>query len=117
MGRMATNSDRWVSVAAARQAQSRHVRHEAAAGLAAGVLSFAFVLAWSLPEGDSPLRIAALEGIALALGASISVWVQHVKTLPGELRKGLTPTAWGLLRFARGVALLGALATLVYYWG
>lgn len=107
------NSNRWVSVAAARDAQRRHVRHEAASGLLAGLLCFAFVMAWGLAEtGWKPVVLVAL---ALGLGASVSVWMQHVRSLPGELRAGLTPTAAGLLTFARAMALCAAVVLALCY--
>lgn len=109
------NPERWVSVAAARDAQRRHVRHEAASGLLAGLLCFAFVLAWGLSE--TAWKAAILIALALGLGASVSVWMQHVRTLPGEMRDGLTPTAAGLLTFARAMALCAALVlALSYSW-
>lgn len=107
------NSDRWVSVAAARDAQRRHVRHEAASGLLAGLLCFAFVMAWGL--ADTAWKDVILVALGLGLGASVSVWMQHVRNLPGELREGLTPTAAGLLVFARAMALCAALVLALFY--
>lgn len=111
---MTNPSEVWVSVAAARETRARHVRHEAAAGLLAGLLSFLLVFVWNLREGLG--QTVLLSGLALALGASISVWVQHVRTQPGELRHGLSPTANGLLRYARCITVLALLLALVYFW-
>lgn len=107
------SSDRWVSVAAARDAQRRHVRHEALSGLLAGLFCFAWVFAWRVVETSWLLVVVV--GLALGVGASVSVWIQHVRTLPGELRNGLTPTAAGLLNFARAMALCAAVVLALAY--
>lgn len=106
-------SERWVSVAEARRAQVRHVRSEALAGLLAGLSSFALVVVWGAP--DSAWRAPLGQSLALALGASLSVWVQHVRTRPGQLVGGLSPTGAGLVRFARAVSLAGAAGLALLY--
>jgi len=107
--------DRWVPPKHVQEARRRRRRAEGLAGLTAGLLCFALVALFSHPDGG-PQRLLALAAVVLALGASLTISQQHMRSssLPGP-PDGLEPTAQALLRYARAVALAGAVGAAFYY--
>ncbi len=107
--------DRWVPPQHVQQARRRRRRAEGLAGLTAGLLCFALVALFSHPDGG-PERLLALAAVALALGASLTISQQHMRSSPPPgSADDLEPTAQALLRYARAVTLAGAVGAAFYY--
>lgn len=107
--------ERWVPPRHVQDVRRRRRRAEGLAGLTAGLLCFALVALFSHPDGG-PQRLLALAAVALALGASLTISQQHLRSSAhaGSV-DDLEPTAQALLRYARAVTLAGAAGAAFYY--